>query len=297
MGEASAVGGSMALVQLTSTVDAWLDVARLGDEDERVAAWSAGYEAAHPSIFAVYHSAWGLPERRSQAACAAPRLVERILRAEARATRLLRAAEQDLRSRGLLDADDQAVVLMVGSHSSNGWVAEHQGRRTLFLALEYLGEPPYDDVLVVHELTHVVQAELTPEARAPRLPSAFAVLLEGAAVAATRLLRPGLSDSAYLWMDDAHASWVSDCRDRDAMIARLILDELDSPDDEEAVAPLFRNRETQGIPPRAAYWAGDQVVRSLVDEGLDLRSVLSLGAGESRRAVEQWARRVTQPSR
>jgi len=48
----------------------------------------------------------------------------------------------------------------------NGWVAEHTGQRTLFLALEFLGHPPHDDLLVVHELTHVAQAQLSVATRA-----------------------------------------------------------------------------------------------------------------------------------
>ncbi len=273
-----------------STVGAWQELAKIPDDAARVAAWVTSYEASTPSIFDLYYSAWGDPARRSQAALQAPTMRRQIQTAEDRARHLISKAERDFRKRGLL-AGELHAVLLVGGHSSNGWVAEHQGRRTLFLALEYLGSPPYDDLLVVHELSHVAQSQLSPATGKRTYPASLAVLVEGAATATTRALRPGHTDSAYLWMDEAHADWLANCNASASAIAALILEHPDAPDHADAVAPLLRNRVVSGIPPRSGYWVGDLIARGMLKEGYDLKNLLSVGTREARHRVLAWASR------
>lgn len=69
---------------------------------------------------------------------------------EARAEALVRQAEEEFSAQGLL-LDELDVVLLVGNHTANGWVAELNGRPALFVALESMGAPPYDGILVSHE--------------------------------------------------------------------------------------------------------------------------------------------------
>lgn len=247
-------------VEIVSTVGAWQELAEIPDADDRVAAWTTSYEARFPSVFEVYYSAWGAPSRRREAALQAPTLKDQITAAEDRACHLLDQAENDFRERGLLQGELRAV-LMVGGHTSNGWVAEHNGHRSLFLALEYLGTAPYDDLLVVHEITHVVQSQLSPSTGARKYGSSLAVMVEGAATATSRALRPGHTDSAYLWMDGHHEAWLDECNANAAAIASLLLRHADTPDDDEEVAPLFRNRATPGIPARSGYWVGELIAR------------------------------------
>jgi hypothetical protein len=178
---------------------------------------------------------------------------------------------------------------MVGGHTSNGWVAEHAGRRSLFLALEFLGLPPYDDLLVVHELTHVAQAEASVATRARTFPASLAVVVEGVATATSRVLRPGLSDSAYLWMDDDHQSWVQECQANATRIATVLAGHLDTPDDAPEVAGLFRNRTDGLIPPRSAYWVGDSIAREMLQEGHAVGDLLKIGPEEARARVARWA--------
>lgn len=280
------------MTHLVSTVPAWLELTTIADADDRAVAWTDTYEAAFPSVFETYYGAWGDPTRRDRAAADAPGLVSQVRAAEARAVELLARAEGDFRALDLLPVEDELhVVLLVGGHSSNGWVVEVDGHPTLFLALEFLGLPPFDDLLVVHELAHVAQWHLSPATRARTYPTSLATVVEGAATATTRVLRPGLTESAYLWMDEEHAAWVDTCRTRARPIATALVEHLDAPDDAEAVAPLLRNRTDGVIPARAAYWVGDQVARELLDEGRDVRDLLALGPGTARERVSAWAAR------
>lgn len=278
------------VVKILSTVGAWAELADMPHADQRVAAWLSWYEASFRSIFDVYYSAWGAPARRSNAAVQAPSLREQILAAEGRARHLLTRAENDFLDRGLL-VDELHAVLLVGSHTSNGWVAELDGQPSLFLALEYLGTPPYDDLLVVHEIGHVVQMQLSPPARDRTYTASLAAMIEGVATATSRVLRPGHTDSAYLWMDEDHETWIDECVERAPAIALRLLRHADAPDDDKSVAPLFRNHATPTIPARCGYWVGDLIARGMLMEGRRLNDLLSIESAEARYRVLDWANR------
>lgn len=278
-------------VEIVSTVADWQELAEIPSADDRAAAWLTSYEAKFPSVFDVYYSAWGNPEGRWEAAAQAPELRDQIVAAEARARHLLGQAEEEFRDRGLLEGDELHAVLLVGGHTSNGWVAEHDGRRSLFLALEFLGVPPYDDLLVVHELTHVAQAQRSAATRSRTYAASLAAMVEGAATATSRVLRPGYTDSAYLWMDEYHEDWLQECESSRQAIASLLMQHADTPDDNDTVAPLFRNRAGPGVPARSGYWAGDLVARDMLQEGCGLRGLLSVGPRGAHDRVVDWATR------
>ena len=186
-------------MRVTTTVPGYVALAGVPEPD-REAAWTDTYEAAYPEIFETYHSAWGRHERCLAAAADVTALALRIPALEGRVRELIELSERSFRADGLL-TDDLDVVLLVGGHTSNGWVTELGDTVTLFLALEFLGEPPYDGVLVSHESFHIAHArhgaDTWPE------DCAGSLFQEGFAVAISREIHPGLDDSAYLWFDDA----------------------------------------------------------------------------------------------
>jgi hypothetical protein len=250
-------------MRVTSTVDAYLGLATIHDDRRRRTAWTETYEAAYRGIFETYYSGWGKRERSLAAAGDVPRLAPTMRETEQRARSLVQHTEQSFRASGLLD-DDLDVVLMVGGHTSNGWVTELDGREVLFLALEFLGDPPYDGVLVSHEAFHVAHAR---HGAGEWLENCSASLFqEGIAVAISRDLHPGLPDSAYLWFDDQHEDWVAHCVQAQHKIATRALAELDTPYDDLLVRALFTIQDDErDLPPRAGYWLGDLVVRRLLD--------------------------------
>jgi hypothetical protein len=248
-------------MRVTSTVRDYLALADVPD-DERETAWTEVYEAAFPEIFETYHSAWGKHERCLASAADVPAQASAIAANETRARGLVGLAETSFRSEGLL-TDDLDVVLLVGGHTSDGWVTELGDTVTLFLAMEFLADPPYDGVLVSHEAFHVAHARhgaaTWPE------DCAASLFQEGIAVAISREIHPGLADSAYLWFDDAHADWVRECELARTAIARRAIDHLDTSYEEPAARALFTMLETEKeLPPRAGYWLGDLLLRRLL---------------------------------
>ena len=133
------------LVRLTSTVAEYQELAKIEDQASRLKAWTTGYEAAHRDVFEVYYRSYSDPRRRNGAVADVARISPLVRGREARAEALARQTEQEFRAQGLLD--ELNVVLLVGNHTANGWIAEFHGRQTMFVALELLGAPPYDSIL------------------------------------------------------------------------------------------------------------------------------------------------------
>ncbi len=156
------------------------------------------------------------------------------------------------------------MVLLVGGHTSDGWVTELDGRDTIFLALEYLGDPPYDGVLVSHEAFHVAHARHGaggwPE------DGAASLFQEGLAVAVSRAAPPRPARER-LPVERRHPRGVGRGVRARPRARRADARGLDTSYDDEAVRALFTGGQRQpGLPVRAGYWLGDVVMRSLLEE-------------------------------
>lgn len=248
---------------MRSTVGDYLGLLEVPEGVPRRAAWVDRYEAAHPAVFARYYENWGNTRRRDQAADAVSQLAPVIRQREVGARSLVTRAGRDVKEIGVLQADEIPAVLLVGGHPSNGWVTDLEGVTTLFLALEYLGEPPFDDILVTHEAVHL--GHLGGPAATWPATVAEALFSEGLAVAVSRHVRPGLDDSAYLWFDDSHQRWVNECRERDSEIRRTVLARFGSTDS-EFISTLFGAQSGSPLPTRCGYWMGDLIVRHLIED-------------------------------
>jgi len=275
------------MATLTSTVDDYVAVARIADSTARRHAWAEQYEAAHPEVFKVYYKHWGKTENRVHAADSAPDLSPVIQDRERRVRRLLDGTEKELRTQGLVE-DGIDTVLLVGGHTSNGWVAEFRGRPTLFLALEFLPEPPFDQVLALHEGMHVVHHRLSDLGAWPETIGA-ALFAEGFAVAATRQLALNLEDTAYLWFDDDHEPWVQRCCTDSKAIRSFALNSFDQPDLNDRSRGLFTQHPLPGnLLPRCGYWLGDQMISRWIADGRTLRDLGLMTANEALSATRDW---------
>lgn len=264
-------------MRLTSTVTEYQKLARIEDQASRLKAWTAGYEAAHRDVFDIYYRSYSDPRRRIDAVADVDRISPLVREREARAEALARQAEQEFRAQGLLD--ELHVVLLVGNNTANGWIAEFRGRQSLFVALELLGAPPYDGILVSHEALHLAHmhhgAATWPDDVGSHL------IQEGIATAASRELHPGLSDSAYLWTDDHHDLWVRECREAERALTALVLDEMAAPAEAPHVKGLFAPGCQAGtLPSRSGYWLGDLLAQHWLSQH-SLRDVLRWNHAEA----------------
>lgn len=251
------------MARVVSTVRAYEELADTpSDVEIDESRWVGSYEARHRSIFDSYYTGWGVVGTRSIAASRVRDLAPEVASRESRARALLESTERAMQALGLL-AEEVDAVLLVGVGGSNGWVTRWAGAPTLFLALEVLPEPPYDEILVAHEMTHLVHErehqETWPETVGTRLFS------EGLAGALSRHIVPGHRLDAYLWFDDAHERWLSDCADRVREISDLALADLGLAEDRGARFFSARPDLADGLPVRSGYWLGQRAVQLLVD--------------------------------
>jgi hypothetical protein len=257
-------------MRITSTVTEYLKLADLEDHASRLRAWASDYEAAHQDVFDAYYRSYSDPQDRDGAVADVPRFSRLVREREARAEAIARQAEKEFAAQGLLEEID--VVLMVGNHTSNGWIDEFHGRQTMFVALEYLGAPPYDALLFSHEAVHLAHIHHGVQSWPGDIGSHL--IQEGIATAASRELHPGLSDSAYLWNDDQHDSWVAECREAERALTAVVLEEMTTPAEAAHVEGLFDPRCQAGdLPPRSGYWLGDVLAQHWLSEH-NLRNIL-----------------------
>ncbi len=275
------------MAMLTSTVDDYVAMAQIADSAARRHAWVEQYEAAHPEVFETYYKHWGKAENRERAADGAPDLAPVIQDRERRVRRLLSETEMELHTQGLID-DGIDTVLLVGGHTSNGWVTEFRGRPTLFLALEFLPDPPFDQILALYEGMHVVHHRLADLGAWPETIGA-ALFAEGFAVAATRQLALDLKDSAYLWFDDDHESWVQQCCTDSKAIRSFALNSFDQPDRDDRSRGLFTQHPLpSSLLQRCGYWLGDQMTSRWIADGRNLRDLGLMTANEALTATRDW---------
>jgi hypothetical protein len=250
---------------------------------EPLAAWAA-YERQQPAVFASYLQGWGSPQRRPAAAAVMAATAARLRAAAVDWPGLLEYVAVGMAP--LVGADlEVPVVVFVGMGTSNGWVTDLGGRRTVFLAAELIPDPALGAVLAAHELTHVVQHLLNPAWDGAGYPIAAHAYAEGLATHVSAVAVPGRRDDEYLWFDGVHQPWLADCERAWPVAAaalRAVLDEPCGGAAERRFFTLHPAGEDTGMPSRFGYHAGLRVLRDAARTH-SVAELLSLGvpaAGE-----------------
>ena len=240
--------------------------------------WSRHYRAAHPDVFDAFFAGHGdrsgLPtvlhnlrpvRQRAQAAVShMPALIAAI---EPTVAEALGAGGQS----------EPLHVLLVGTMTTNAFVAPLDGELAVFHCLEWFRDPGTAGVLVAHEAAHAwhrrrVAAPVTPD-------MAWEALAEGIALQASRTAVPDHPEQDYFWYGvEGFEDWLPWCREH----RELLLDEFRRAlDDPDAVEAFFGGGFVH------AHWrTGFFVADVLVDElDLSLAELAGLDAVAGRRLV------------
>jgi hypothetical protein len=236
---------------------AFWDAAAGEPRDVQRRLWNELYEEPNRELFDLYYTNWarrdGLDPALDRLSAEAPAIAARAASLPAR----IRAAAGTTARFFERPEPDLDIQLLVGLFMSDGWVTEFRGRRTLFLAVEYI--PPYESIFFAHECTHLVHGE----AGFDRDTVAAAAFAEGLAVAASAELEPGHDEAVYLWMKDGHEDWLAECIAREDELRERLRADLDS-EDADVYASWFLGRQNDsGLPSRCGYFVGSRWVREL----------------------------------
>ena len=159
------------------------------------------------------------------------------------------------------DADVPAVA-MVGLGTSNGWVSEVDGRYTLFLAVEQIGDIDGARILAAHELAHALQLPLPEQPWPEDGTLGETVYAEGFATALTIELLPQYGLAEHLWFGTGYENWLAEAERALPEATLGILAELDSPND-QVLRRYLQFIKDGDLPTRIGYLVGTRAVQRL----------------------------------
>ena len=157
------------------------------------------------------------------------------------------------------------VVYFVGGFEGNPFVAPFDSERQ---ALCLPVENGNSDILLAHELTHIVHAKTAGFSANWERTIAAVVLQEGLATQVSRHLVPGEPDEAYI---EFSAGWLESCETKKEDIFNGILPYL-SDSSSEKVYQFTMGNGTTGLE-REAYYVGWKVVGSLLENGVSFKEI------------------------
>ena len=169
------------------------------------------------------------------------------------------------------DADIPAVIVFfVGAFDNNAFTAPYDEHRSM-LCLPV--EDQWSDIIIVHELTHIVHAETASLDMSWERPVAELVLQEGLALQVSKHLIPGNSDEDYIEMG-AEKGWLQKCREDKTEIMEGILPYLF--DSRSETIEKFTFGTGASGHRREAYYAGWEFVRSQLEKGITFKQLASI---------------------
>ena len=243
----------VAILHLVANFDDFASGGRGSDLADR---WQREVVKPHAEIFAAIEP-WVDPKTAPDRL---PDLVERRTELRPAAERAKLAIDEAAR---LLTAQlglshPIHAVVMVGLGQANGWVALVQGEPTLFIGVERMPQPPFDIVLALHELVHLMHIHRSaydwPHDRVDA-----DLFREGLAVHATARLMPEVSPSGHLWFRADAQAWIDRCVEMAATLRSRALQELDRTDVSGHWFGGAIDRPGE-LPGRCGYWLGWQLL-------------------------------------
>jgi len=160
------------------------------------------------------------------------------------------------------------VVYFVGGFENNPFVAPYdENRLALCLPIEN-GE---SDLLLAHELTHIVHSHTARLTADWERTIGSTILQEGLATQVSRFLVPGEPAEKYV---EHKKGWLESCYEDKSAIMKGILPYLDDSSSEVVTRFTFGNGTTNRE--REAYFVGWEIVQYLIGEGVTFKEIASI---------------------
>lgn len=160
---------------------------------------------------------------------------------------------------------NMVVIYFVGGFENNAFVAPYDGD-TLALCLPI--ENGDSDIILAHELTHVVHARTAHLTAEWERTIASTILQEGLATQASKYIVPGQADEFYI---ESKKGWLQSCYKRKLEIITGIIPFLNESSYEIVTKFTIGNGTTNHE--REAYFVGWEIVQSLLDQGLTFKEL------------------------
>ena len=163
---------------------------------------------------------------------------------------------------------DLVVVYFVGGFENNPFVAPFDGER---LALCLPIENGDSEIILAHELTHIVHTQTANLTAEWERTIASTILQEGLATQVSKFLVPGHQDEEYI---EHKKGWLQSCKEKRAGIINGIFPYLDDASSKAVTMFTFGNGTTNHE--REAYYVGWELVEFLLAQGVTFKEMASL---------------------
>lgn len=163
---------------------------------------------------------------------------------------------------------DMVLIYFVGAFDHNPFVAPYSdGRIALCLPIE--GDE--EDIVLVHELTHIVHSRTTDFSTNWERSVGTIILQEGLAMQVSKYLIPGKLDEVYT---EYKKGWLEDCRKHSESILKGILPYLE----ESSYEKVYQFTIGQGTTgnEREAYFVGWELVSALLKKGMSFKEIAKI---------------------
>lgn len=175
---------------------------------------------------------------------------------------------------------DLAMVFFVGAFDGNAFAAPYgNGRSAVCFPIEN-GE---DDIVIVHELTHLVHGKLIGSELGWSRSVAALVFQEGLATQMSRHLIPGHPDEAYL---KSEGGWLQSCCEDSSNILRGIRPYL-AERSAEAMLRFTMGKGTTGRV-REGYFAGWRLIGDMLADGRSFADIARIQEPDMVNALEKY---------
>jgi hypothetical protein len=163
---------------------------------------------------------------------------------------------------------DLVVVYFVGGFENNPFVAPFDEER---LALCLPIENGDSDIILAHELTHIVHTKTANSTAEWERTIATTILQEGLATRVSQFIVPGYSDELYI---EHKEGWLQSCKENRAEIISGIFPFLDDSSSEAVTRFTFGNGTANHE--REAYYVGWELVNFLLTQGVTFKEMASV---------------------
>jgi hypothetical protein len=160
------------------------------------------------------------------------------------------------------------VVYFVGGFENNPFVAPFDGDR---LALCLPIENGESDIILAHELTHIVHTQTANLTAEWERTIAATILQEGLATRVSQFIVPGHPEELYI---EHKKGWLQSCKENRAEIISGIFPFLEYSSSEAVTMFTFGNGTTNHE--REAYYVGWELVNFLLDQGVTFKEMASV---------------------
>jgi hypothetical protein len=163
---------------------------------------------------------------------------------------------------------DLVVIYFVGGFEGNGFVTVSD-KKKLVLCLPVEGIS--SDVLLAHELTHIVHAKKANLSGEWERSIASVIMQEGLAMHVSEIMVPGMRNEDYV---EHYAGWLDECYVNRERILKGIQPYLNK-SDSDTVMKFTMGTGTSGIQ-REAYFVGWELVKYLLNKGHTISELASV---------------------